>query len=488
MSSRSERIRRLEEEARQLLESQTQIDKAFPQDPVEFVQKILNFKPSPYQAKILSDMSKRIAVRICRQGGKTYVIAARAVWFAATHSNTTTVIIAPSQRQSIIMMDTIHGFIFTINNKERRLLLKKALRTTIYFKNGSRIIALPNNPRTVRGYTAHQAIVDEANFIKDDELLIDSTLRPQLGTTDGPLILCSTPWSVDSVFYRAFDPKSAYSKYIVTWREAVSAGILKKTFMDDLLTDVYAGLYDRNRFLREYEVQFVADSDSYFPSALITRCQDAFLEYLDFEQTAEGKFYVGVDFGKKVDYSAVAVVALRGEERHLTHLHQFPLETPYAAVIGYVKALCDRLKSVQMVYPDQTGVGEYIVEEMINAGITHVTGIMLSMPVKEDILGFLKHGLMEVCLCSKCRTKYDVKAKSCTKCDEPVVPLLHYPYDQELIAELNIEKFEHTKDGRIKFSHPEGTHDDRLWGLALACAASRDRPVRPETFPVTKSF
>ncbi|MBS7622861.1 terminase family protein [Candidatus Bathyarchaeota archaeon] len=328
MKSKIERIRRLEEEAQQLLESRLSRN-VFPQDPVEFAEKILDFKPSPYQAKILADKSKRIVIRICRQGGKTHVIAARAVWFAVTHPNTTTIIIAPSQRQSIIMMDTIQSFIFRIDNRDRKAILKKALRTTIYFKNGSRIIALPNNPRTVRGYTAHQAIVDEANFIKDDELLIDSTLRPQLGTTDGPLILCSTPWSANSVFYRAFDPRSIYSKYVVTWREAVEAGILKKSFMDDLVADVNAGLYDRNRFLREYEVQFVEETDSYFPSAMITRCQDAFLEYYPFDVQAEGRFFIGVDFGKKIDYSVIAVIDLRKDERHLVHIYQFPLETPY---------------------------------------------------------------------------------------------------------------------------------------------------------------
>ncbi|MGQ9543694.1 MAG: terminase large subunit domain-containing protein [Candidatus Bathyarchaeia archaeon] len=490
MSSRRQRLRRVEERIQRILESQSrpEPDLEIPSDPVEFVVKILKFKPAPYQAEILADRSKRIAVRICRQGGKTTVIAARAIWFAVTNPKTTTIIIAPSQRQSINMMDVIHTFLYTIDDGVRRKILNRALRTTVYFRNGSRIIALPNNPRTVRGYTAHQAIVDEANFIKDDELLINSTLRPQLGTTDGPLILCSTPWSINSVFYRAFDSRSGYSKHVVSWREAVQAGILRESFMSDLIVEVNAGLYDLNRFLREYEVQFVEETDNYFQSALITRCQDTYLEYYPFDAQVEGRFYVGVDFGKKADHSAVAVVDLRGEERHLIHLHRFPLDTPYTAVIGYVKAICDRYRDVHAVYPDQTGVGEYIVEEMLNSGILNVKGITLTTPVKEEVLGFLKHGLMEVCICRRCRRRYDVKAKTCEGCGEPVSPLLHYPYDPELIAELNVERYEYMKDGRVKFNHPEGTHDDMLWALALACYATRGRVGRPETFPITKTF
>jgi hypothetical protein len=52
-----------------------------------------------------------------------------------------------------------------------------------------------------------------------------------------------------------------------------------------------------------------------------------------------------------------------------------------------------------------------------------------------------------------------------------------------LIAELNIERFELTKDGKIRFSHPEGTHDDRFWSLALAVAATRQEAEgKPDSF------
>jgi len=33
-----------------------------------------------------------------------------------------------------------------------------------------------------------------------------------------------------------------------------------------------------------------------------------------------------------------------------------------------------------------------------------------------------------------------------------------------------------TKDGKIKFSHPEGANDDCFWSLALACYAARTEP------------
>jgi hypothetical protein len=50
---------------------------------------------------------------------------------------------------------------------------------------------------------------------------------------------------------------------------------------------------------------------------------------------------------------------------------------------------------------------------------------------------------------------------------------LHFAYDPDLINEINAERYQITKTGQTQFSHPSGTHDDRLWALALAVYAAR---------------
>ena len=49
--------------------------------------------------------------------------------------------------------------------------------------------------------------------------------------------------------------------------------------------------------------------------------------------------------------------------------------------------------------------------------------------------------------------------------------------DIDLTAELNIEKYELMKTGHVGFSHPEGTHDDVFWSMALAVYASAQAPL-----------
>jgi phage FluMu gp28-like protein len=134
----------------------------------------------------------------------------------------------------------------------------------------------------------------------------------------------------------------------------------------------------------------------------------------------------------------------------LVHCYQFPLETAYASVIGYIKALTGKWQNVSKIMVDKTGLGDPIVEDMQHAGLPPVEGVLFSEPKKEEIATIFKQNMVE--------------------------GNFKLPYDRDVINELNLERFELTKSGKIKFSHPDGTHDDRFWAVALAVAASRMAP------------
>lgn len=96
------------------------------------------------------------------------------------------------------------------------------------------------------------------------------------------------------------------------------------------------------------------------------------------------------------------------------------------------------------------------MENARKAGLHNVVGIMLSQPKKQDLMTNLKQRMQQ--------------------------KLVRWPYDLDLFNELNAKIAELTEAGRTKFSHRSGTHDDRLWAVALAVYASRNetteyRPV-----------
>jgi phage FluMu gp28-like protein len=425
---------------------------SLPKDAVEFVETLFKFKPYEYQAKLLRDDKKRIVVRWSRQSGKTTCIALRAIWFAITHPRTLTLIVAPSLRQSMIMRDRVQDFLMSMREDYRLGLIEKLQRTVIHFRNGSRIVALPNSPQLLRGYTADQVIADEANFFKDDELVFYNVLYPMLSTTDGTLIASSTPWNKDSVFYRMCQNKD-FSPHVITCEEVKEAGLVKQSFIDEMRAQLPA-----ERFQREFMSEFVEDIDAWLTQSLIVSCIDSQLQLHDFHDYRKGEFYVGVDFGKEQDFSVILIVEKVEQILRVVHVHRFPLKTEYASVIGYVKSLMDRWQYIRAVYADTTGVGNYIVEDMFRSGIQNVTGITFTVQSKEEMATIMRE---------KMRTG-EVKI--------PYIPANRLQ-DVDMTAELNIEKYELMKTGHLRFSHPEGGHDDVFWSMALAVFAAVKAPL-----------
>ncbi len=170
----------------------------------------------------------------------------------------------------------------------------------------------------------------------------------------------------------------------------------------------------------------------------------------------EGDYYVGVDLGQKRDHSVVCLIRKNSDKSiDLVNLRQFKLGTEYGSVLGWLKLLSKKAP-IRRILIDQTGVGEVFVEEAIRAGHKNAQGIMLSLPSKQQVAVYLKQLMQE--------------------------QRVNIPFDQDLINELNVERYELTKTGQNQFSHPSGTHDDRFWALALAVYASR--PEVPEYHPV----
>ncbi len=159
--------------------------------------------------------------------------------------------------------------------------------------------------------------------------------------------------------------------------------------------------------------------------------------------------------GQKRDFSVIAVVQKRGQEVYLVYLKRFPLGTEYSSVLGYLKLLNERLQDLRRILIDQTGVGEVFVEEAVKSGLKNARGIMLSLPKKQEVMVHLKQLMQD--------------------------GRVHIPFDTELMNEMNVEQYQATKTGQAQFSHPDGTHDDRLWAFALAVYASR--PEVPQYHP-----
>jgi len=442
--------RRVEALARKIeRELDTSREAKLPEDPVEFCHKILGFKPTSYQEKLLrlvAEGEKRIVLRWARQSGKSWILAALIIWYCSLHSNHLALIVAPGLRQSMILSDKIHDLLNRIDAGIRRRIILTALRTVIRFRNGSQIVALPNSEHLLRGYTAHLIVVDEAAFFHNDETIFLHVLTPMMATTNGTMIVSSTPWGKKTVFYQ-LNQDPDWLHIHIPWTMAVKEGRYPQDFVKDLMK---MKELRPQVFKMEYEAEFVEDIDAWLTQDLLAKVVDEALEYHPFDSKPRGRFYIGVDLAERVDYSAICAVEKEGQTLKLVHRHKFPRGTSLAAVIGYIKTLRDRWSRVYKVYVDTTKHGDYLIEDMRQAGVPEAEGITFTQQKKQEMAQLMKQRMAE--------------------------GRFRMPYDRELLDELNIEKYELTKTGHIRFSHPEGTHDDQFWALALAIyAAEREK-------------
>lgn len=431
-----------------------------PSDPVDFCRLILGFTPTSYQTQLITHISegrKRIVLRWARQSGKSWILAALIIWFCALHSNRLALIVAPGLRQSMILSDKIHELLSRVPRDKRRKMIRHHLRTVVRFKNGSQIVALPNSEHLLRGYTAHLIVVDEAAFFANDETIFMNVLTPMMANTNGAMIVSSTPWGKKTVFYQ-LNQDEAWEKSWVTWNDAVREGQYNPDFVQELMK------IQKQRpqvFKMEYEAEFIEDVDTWLPQDLLAKVCAEDLEYIPFEARAKGRFYAGVDLAERVDHTVIAIIRKEAGRLDLVHMHRFTLGTSLAACIGYLKILGERWNRFWAVYVDKTKHGDYIIQDMEEAGVPSPEGITFTQNTKMEMAQLLKQRMIE--------------------------GTFRMPFDRETLDELNVEKYELTKTGKISFSHPEGTHDDRFWALALAVYAAEQAPPPPSR-PIARTI
>ena len=191
---------------------------------------------------------------------------------------------------------------------------------------------------------------------------------------------------------------------------------------------------------------------------LLAKCCSETLDYYPFDSRKRGRFYAGIDLAERVDHSVIAVLE-RTEILRLVHMHRFKKGTSIASVIGYAKLLSERWDRIHATYVDSTKHGDYIIENMREAGVANPKGVFFTAMSKQEMTQILRQRMTQ--------------------------GQLQIPYDRDLLDELNTENYQLTKTGRITYSHPEGTHDDRFWALALAAYAA-EQTLPPPSRPIAR--
>ena len=277
----------------------------------------------PYQRTFVDDGARFKIWLASRQIGKSIGMGGEAARDCASKKGDMWVVLSAGERQALEFMEKAkqwaEAFQLTTSDyfEEREhseALIKSA---EIRWGNGSRMIALPANPSTARGYSAN-LILDEFAFHEDPDAIwrgiypsISNPLKQQF-----KLRIASTANGKGNKFFDLWDKPNGYSKHKTTIYDAVAGGLADKSGKshEEFIAELKAGLDDAEGWAQEFECEFLDGSNVLLPYELI-----ALAESMDASETADPAIFergsakrlvCGIDFGRQND----PTVCITGEE------------------------------------------------------------------------------------------------------------------------------------------------------------------------------
>lgn len=149
----------------------------------------VGFVPDPWQEQALRDQSDRLLLLCARQLGKSTVTSCVATHQAIYKPGSLTLLFAPSLRQSTLLFSKVMKVYQWL---DRPIPAIKELALSLELENGSRIVTLPGDEETTRGFSAVDLAIIDESARTSDALLV--AVLPMLAVSKGRLIALSTPF------------------------------------------------------------------------------------------------------------------------------------------------------------------------------------------------------------------------------------------------------------------------------------------------------
>jgi hypothetical protein len=205
-----------------------------------------------------------------RQTGKSQAAAALALHTALLLPGSLTLLLSPTLRQSGELFRDKVLRLYEANGRPVKATQETALQLAL--ENGARIVSLPGEEGTIRGYSGVALlVVDEAARVPD---ALYYAVRPMLAVSRGRLVCLSTPFGRRGFFYEAWQGRTLLGREITTpWeRYRITADQCPRIAPEFLEEERQSMTEDE--YSQEYFVSFETAEGSYFRAADIERMID----------------------------------------------------------------------------------------------------------------------------------------------------------------------------------------------------------------------
>ena len=417
----------------------------------------------PWQCRWVDDRSRFKIGMWSRQTGKSFSTACESVSDCEAQpkdSSVLWVVLSAGERQALEWMEKAKkwadAFKFGVDSYDEIRGSADALisRASIRFGNGSRIVAIPANPDTARGYSAN-LILDEF-AIHEKPFDIWAAIYPSITnplTGEKKLRIVSTPKGRGNKFADLWEHNEGYSKHKVTIEDAVREGL--KIDLNALKN----GVDDPDIWAQEYMCEFIDNSSVLLPYEMIGKCESTSIV-----DDGASPVYVGMDVGRAKDLSVIVTAVKLGDVLavvDVTELKRMPFADQLDVLVG--KCGGPRVRGVRI---DSTGIGAMLAEEAARKLGPVCQGVQFTVASKGEMYGLM-------------RRRFEERS-------------MRVPVSRELREDLHAVQRVVSTGGNVTYSAPRNAdgHSDRAAALALCCLAAKTdgTPMEPLASDIGTSY
>jgi len=423
-----------------------------------------------FQHRWLKDKSRFKIGLMSRQIGKSFIVALEVV-DDALETGDDWILLSAGERQSKELMQKVkmHCQAYMLAASEiqaDRFDSKDTSYTmlTITLPNGARIIGLPANPDTARGFSAN-VVLDEFAFHKDSDK-IWAALYPTI-SRGFKIRIISTPQGMGNRFHRLCVGDNDWSKHIVDIYQAVADGVPHN------IEELRKGIDDPDAWEQEFEVKFIDEASAWLTYEMIAACQidsipkeiaygDTTDEWLDkLAASIEGRGFGGLDIARRKDLTVLDIEDQVGDVFWNRATILFP-KVRLTLQKEMLWKIMDKIQQLERICIDSTGMGTSLAEDTVDKyGQYRAECVDFTNKVKQDMAVRTRHlfedRLTRISICQKLRD------------------------------DLHAVKKTTTAAGNIRFDaeRTDLGHADRFWAKSLAYMASDAGTDKPELILLT---
>ena len=391
--------------------------------------KITGFAPYTKQKEVIQSIISSEGMyhtMVCgRQSGKSTTLLGLVLYYAINYPKSVILYVSPVYSQvskiqtQIIDALGVSGIIVSANKASYEIKLING--STIYFRSAERA-------DNIRGLAVDYLLVDESQDIKTSDF--QKSILPTITARGKKCILGGTPKKKNFFhdYYQMgkspeFPNHTSYS--FPSWESPY----VSEEFIEEQRKSL-----PENVFKQEFEAVFLEDDGQVFKGLGNVLINDAWPQ-----RTQGMNTYAGLDIGTREDYSVLTIVDEMGRvlfiwrDRHIQ----------YSEIVDKVVQLCKQY-NVRELIVESNGPGD-VMFETIKKQYSRAEPLFQTNDTKSNIIRRLMTDIEDIAL------------------ELPSVKLF-----APLGDEMEIFEYEILPSGKIRYSAPNGFHDDTIMSLAMA--------------------